>query len=43
MPRPRAPERAAATKVADPVHRDYARETLRLKEPVAFLENPIDP
>jgi hypothetical protein len=41
MPRPRAPERAAGPKVADPLHRDYTRETLRLKEPVAFFENPI--
>jgi hypothetical protein len=43
MPRPRAPERAAGPKVADTVHRDYKQKTLRLNEPVAFLENPIHP
>jgi hypothetical protein len=43
IPRPRAPERAAGPKVVDTVHRDYTREIVRLKEPVAFLENRIDP
>jgi hypothetical protein len=38
-----APESGAGPKVADTVHRDYKPETLRLKEPVAFLENPIHP